>query len=274
MEELKLTSIVKTLVAAGDAILDIYKGENYKTSIKNDSTPVTIADKTSSKIINEGLRELYPQIPILDEEKHIPDYEIRKDWVKFFIIDPLDGTKEFIKQNGEFCINLALIENGKPTFGWIYHPLTQRGWFCEKGKGIFEFDKTGIKTKIEKPVKPSNTIRIIGSRSFFKPKEKELIDKIRKDYKVEIIHRGSSIKQVAIILGQADIYLKAGPCSEWDTAPGQLFIEEFGGSVIRLDNFQHLSYNKPVLKNPHFVMLNEYYNKLEFIESIQKYIQN
>lgn len=274
MEELKITSIIKTLAAAGDAILDIYKGENYKTSLKNDSTPVTIADKASSKIINEGLRELHPQIPILDEEKHIPDYEIRKDWVKFFLVDPLDGTKEFIKQNGEFCINLALIENNKPTYGWIYHPLTKRGWFCQKGKGIYEFDQSGIKVKIKKPVKSSDTLRIISSRSFFKPKEKNLIDKIKKEYNVEIIHRGSSIKQVAIILGQADIYLKAGPCSEWDTAPGQLLVEESGGSVIRLDNFQHLSYNKPVLRNPHFVMLNEHYTSSEFIASIQKYLQN
>ncbi len=274
MEEKKLTSVFKTLDLAGETILKVYKSNNYKTSLKSDKTPVTRADKASSKIINEGLKEFFYEIPVIDEEIEIPGYSVRRNWEKFFLIDPLDGTKEFIKNNGEFCINLALMEGESPRYGWIYHPLTKRGWFCEKGKGIYEFDKTGIRKNVEEPEISGDKIRIITSRSFFKPREEELINKIKKEYEVEIIHRGSSIKQVAIILGQADMYLKAGPCSEWDTAPGQLFVEEFGGSVIRLDTLKPMKYNKPVLRNPHFVMMNGFFTQTGFIDFLQKYLEN
>lgn len=260
------------LALAGEEILKVYKSDNYKTSLKTDRTPVTRADKASSIVISEGLSKIFPDIPVLDEEKTIPEYFVRKNWKMFFLVDPLDGTKEFIKQNGEFCINLALIENNLPTRGWIYHPLTKRGWYCHRGEGIYEFNEEGTQTKISKPEQKQQKLKIITSRSFFKPREKELIDKIKKEYPVEIIHRGSSIKQIAIILGQADMYLKAGPCSEWDTAPGQLFVEEFGGSVIRLDNLEQMKYNKPILKNPHFVMLNEYLTKKGFFDFLQKHL--
>lgn len=271
MEKEKLTSVFKMLVASGEAILKVYNSDNYKTTLKTDKTPVTRADKASSEIINRRLKVIFPKIPVLDEEAEIPDYSVRKNWQKFFLVDPLDGTKEFIRQNGEFCVNLALIQNKTPHYGWIYHPLTRRGWYCERGKGIFEFDETGIRKRVEQRENHPGKLKIITSRSFFKPREKELIDEIKQEYDVEIIHRGSSIKQVAIILGQADMYLKAGPCSEWDTAPGQLLVEEFGGSVIRLDNFQPMKYNKPVLKNPHFVMLNGYLTQAGFMEFLQKH---
>lgn len=274
MDEKKLISVFELLASSGEAILNIYKSKNYKTSLKTDKTPVTIADKESSKIINKGLKEIFPKIPVLDEENNIPEYTIRKDWKRFFLVDPLDGTKEFIKQNGEFSINLALIEGENPMYGWIYYPLIKRGWYCKKGSGIFEFDRTGIRSKIEQPENHHSKIRIITSRSFFKPREENIISNIKQEYQVEIIHRGSSIKQVAIILGQADMYLKAGPCSEWDTAPGQLFVEEFGGSVIRLDNFQTLKYNKPVMKNPHFAMLNFDLIQEGFVKFLKDYANN
>ncbi|QGY44333.1 3'(2'),5'-bisphosphate nucleotidase CysQ [Maribellus comscasis] len=272
MEEKNFTSVFNILASAGDTILKVYRSDNYKTSLKTDRTPVTRADKASSKIINEQLSKVFPEIPILDEETTIPDYSVRKDWKEFFLVDPLDGTKEFIKQNGEFCINLALIEGDSPRMGWIYHPLSKRGWYCKRGEGIFEFDKKGIVRKIEKPGRCPEKLRIITSRSFFKPQEKELIDKIKKEYKIEIIHRGSSIKQIAIILGEADMYLKAGPCSEWDTAPGQLLVEEFGGSVVRLDNLERMKYNKPVMKNPYFVMQNEYLTETRFLDFLKKHL--
>lgn len=258
--------IFKILIEAGKAVVDIYESNNFGTELKSDNSPVTIADKASSKIINNGLNNLKTGIPVLDEENSIPEYDIRKNWDLFYLVDPLDGTKEFINKNGEFCINLALIKNSKPVEGWIYQPLEKRGWYCEKGNGIFEFNENGEFKKMEMPDKAIDSIRIVTSRSFFKPLEAKLIEEIEKSHLVEIIQRGSSLKQVDIVLGNAELYLKAGLCSEWDTAPGQLMVEEFGGTVLRQDNFETMSYNKPVLLNPHFVMLNSQLNTPGFIE--------
>ncbi len=272
MEKDKLISVFELLVAAGDAILEIYTSNNFNTQIKSDKTPVTLADKASSKILNKGLKTMFPKIPIIDEDNIIPEFEIRKNWHRYFLIDPLDGTKEFINQNGEFCINLAIIEDSKPVEGWIYQPLEKRGWYCKRGTGIFEFDANGKFQKIENLQKANKIIRIVTSRSFFKLFEARLIKEIEKSYPVEIIHRGSSLKQVDIILGNAGMYLKAGPCSEWDTAPGQLFVEEFGGVVLKQDNFETMVYNKPNLLNPHFIMLNSHLNKPEFIQFLKQII--
>ena len=272
MEKAKLKSVFKLLISAGNSILEVYNSSNFNAKLKLDNSPVTRADKSSSKIINLGLIKLFPTIPILDEEIQIPDYKVRKNWKQFFLVDPLDGTKEFIKKNDEFSINLALIEGNHPVEGWIYQPLTGKGWYCKKGEGIFEFDKTLHSFQVKQVLPNNEIIRIVASRSFFNEAEVEIIDKINKTYPVEIIHKGSSIKQVDIILGKADMYLKAGPCSEWDTAPGQLMVEEFGGTVLLHDNFQKLSYNKQVLKNPHFIMFNQSLNTPEFIKFIQKII--
>lgn len=272
MEKEKLKAIFSLLVSAGKAILEVYTSDSFSTELKSDNSPVTRADKASSKIINEGLKSLLPTIPILDEENPIPDYELRKNWKKYFLVDPLDGTKEFIKQNGEFCINLAFMKENHPDEGWIYQPLIETGWYCKRGEGIYEFDKTGKLTKIEQPKTSSEIIRIATSRSFFKPREAELIEKINQVYAVEIKHCGSSKKQIQMILGNADMYLKAGPCSEWDTAPGQLMVEEFGGAVLRHDTFETLAYNRPNLINPYFVMLGKPLNTPQFVAFLKRII--
>ncbi len=274
MEDKLLKSVFNLLVSAGDKILEIYNSNHFRASLKADNSPVTEADKNSSRILNQGLNKLFPEIPVLDEETEIPDFETRKKWNRFFLVDPLDGTKEFIKKNGEFCINLALIQNNSPVIGWIYQPTTGVGWFCEKGAGIYEFNRNGNFEKLEHFVEESEKIRIVTSRSFFKPREEEIIDKIARKYPVEIIHKGSSIKQIAMVLGKADMYMKAGPCSEWDTAPGQLMVEEFGGAVLCHSNFEPMKYNKPVLANPFFVMLNSKLNTPDFKSFLQEQIHN
>jgi len=273
MEEQKLKSVFALLASAGAAILEVYASDNFNAELKADNSPVTRADKASSKIINEGLNSLFPDIPVLDEENTIPDFEERIKWDRYYLVDPLDGTKEFIKRNGEFCINLAQINGTQPEEGWIYQPLTETGWYCKKGEGIFEFTKAGNIQKIEQPLTKSELIRIATSRSFFKPREAELIEKIKREFEVEILHCGSSKKQVQMILGNADMYLKAGPCSEWDTAPGQLMVEEFGGTVFRQDNFEPVAYNKPEMLSPHFVMLNSRLNTPDFVAFLKQIIQ-
>jgi len=269
MDSQQLKSVFSILAEAGKAIVEVYGSDDFHAEMKSDNSPVTRADKASSKIINEGLQKLFPEIPILDEEKVIPEYETRKKWESYFLIDPLDGTKEFIKRNGEFCINLAIIKGIHPEEGWIYQPLIETGWYCKKGEGIFEFDKNGELKKIGKTDKKPDVIRIAASRSFFKPREAELIEKMKKSYEVQILHCGSSRKQVQMILGNADMYLKAGPCSEWDTAPGQLMVEEFGGAVLLQDTFETMSYNKPEMKNPYFVMLNARLNNQQYIDYLK-----
>lgn len=273
MDKDKTNSVIKVLAEAGKEIIEIYESNDFDEQLKSDSSPVTKADKASSKIINAGLAAIFPEIPVLDEETNFPEYEIRKKWDNYFLVDPLDGTKEFIKRNGEFCINIALINHIAPVTGWIYEPLKQVGWFCNKGKGIVEFDGTGNLKNVIKPGTYHGKIRIATSRSFFKPREADLIEKMKRSYELEILHCGSSKKQIQMILGNADMYLKAGPCSEWDTAPGQLMVEEFGGIVFRQDTFKTMAYNKPVLKNPHFVMLNDRLNTPEFIHFMQQIIR-
>lgn len=269
---MSLKSIFEILTEAGEAITDIYLNKNFNEETKEDNTPVTLADKKSSEIINMGLHFLFPNIPVLNEENQIPPFQIRNSWKEFFMVDPLDGTKEFIKMNGEFCINLAKIHDSSPVEGWIYQPIEKKGWYVGKGKGVFEFDENGHLTPLKLLPESNEVIRIVTSRSFFQPGEKELLEKIAKKYPVELIHKGSSLKQIAMILNRADMYLKAGPCSEWDTAPGQLMVEESGGCVLRLDTFQKLEYNKPVLKNPHFVMLNPNLNNPVFIQFLKELV--
>lgn len=273
MEVQKVKSVVAILVAAGKTILEVYRSNNFDQELKADNSPVTRADKASSKIIGQGLKQLFPNISILDEETAIPAYDVRKNWESYFLVDPLDGTKEFIKQNGEFCINLALVKGKQPVEGWIYQPLIGKGWYCKKNKGIYEFDSTGGFKKIDHSHQKTEVVRIVASRSFFNPREAVLIEKIKRKFKVEIIHCGSSIKQVQLFLGNADMYLKAGPCSEWDTAPGQLMVEEFGGVVLRQDNFKSVDYTKSNLLNPHFFMLNARLNTPEFIAFIKQIIR-
>lgn len=273
MEQQQLKSIFSILTNAGKAIMEVYESNDFNAELKSDNSPVTRADKASSKIINQGLSELFSHIPILDEENEIPDFEIREKWDYYFLVDPLDGTKEFIKQNGEFCINLALMKGTDPEEGWIYQPLLERGWYCKRGHGIYAFDKEGETVEILANRQELKSIRIATSRSFFKPREADLIEKIKKSYAVDIIHCGSSKKQVQMILGNADMYLKAGPCSEWDTAPGQLMVEEFGGIVFRQDTFETMRYNKEDLINPHFVMLNANLNNEAFIDFLKQIIR-
>lgn len=272
MDSYQLNPIIALLAKAGAAIVEVYDRADLQTRLKADNTPVTLADKTSSRILNEGLKTLFPNIPVLDEETHIADFEVRRQWPQYFLVDPLDGTKEFIKHNGEFCINLALIKGTSPHEGWIYQPLAQTGWYCKRGEGIAEFDSRGNIRKMQRPQSTGNVIRIAASRSFFKPREAELIEKMKKYYAVEIIHSGSSLKQVQMIKGNADMYLKAGPCSEWDTAPGQLMVEDFGGAVLRHDTFKTLEYNRKDLRNPYFVMLGERLNNPGFIDFLRQII--
>lgn len=268
LDSIKEERLEDLLRKAGDAILDVYASDSYGTRHKADFSPVTKADRVSSRIINEGLSELFPSIPVIDEENTIPPYETRQHWELYFLLDPLDGTMEFIQRNGEFCINLALIFRNRPVAAWIYQPVKAQGWFCRKGAGTLNFGGTAA---IRRPFAPEDgKLRIVTSRSRSSVLGIDLMRRLGEKYDVEIVRLGSALKQVEVALGSSGLYLRGGGCSEWDTAAGQLMVEESGGIVLKWDMLTPLEYNKPVLNNPPFIMISKEWQCAEFKDFIKE----
>lgn len=248
--------LVETLFVAGNAIMEIYNSDFHGVDKKEDNTPVTIADKKSSDIIQKRLKQLSPDIPIIDEEGEDYDYEVRNAWERFWLIDPLDGTKEFINKSDEFAINLCLLENNIPVLGLIYSPVKELLYYSLKGSGVFKWEIGQKPIKIApKPIE-DNSIKVFTSRSQLKREEIDLIHKIEKSgFDIEKISCSSSIKNGYIAEGKGDIFIKFGKTSEWDTAPGQLMLEELGGTILNLKTLKPLEYNKKNLSNPPFIIL-------------------
>ena len=234
---------------AGSAILKVYH-TSFQVEIKDDNSPLTIADKKSHQIIEKGLTNLFPNIPILSEEGISIDYAQRSKWKKYWLIDPLDGTKEFIKKNGEFTVNIALIENGKSIFGSVYAPYTKELFWGHKGMGSWKSsnNKKAIKLCVSKPLTKK---RIVISRSHPNNLVQSYIDKISEH---ELIRMGSSLKLCIIAEGKADIYPRLGPTSEWDIAAAQCIVEEAGGKVLEYQKDTPLIYNKKNILNPFFIV--------------------
>ena len=240
---------IKDLIAlsqdAGKAILEVYNSNSFVVESKEDDSPLTKADKVSHKIIEAGLNKLFPNIPILSEEgKEIPLQE-RSDWVQFWLVDPLDGTKEFIQRNGDFTVNIALIENGEPTFGVIFVPVTGEVYSGGSKYGSFKDEN-----KIIVSDKNSNDfLSVVQSRSHSGEEEDEFYSK----YKIgEQLSRGSSLKICMVAEGKAEIYFRSGPTWEWDTGAGHAILLGAGGYFINKDR-SRLVYNKEIIKNFGFI---------------------
>ncbi len=235
---------------AGKAILDIYNSNDFGIEIKDDNSPLTLADKASNEIIEKNLNELFPDIPILSEEgKEIP-FEARRNWQRFWLVDPLDGTKEFIKRNGEFTVNIALIENQRPVLGVIYVPVTNEFYCGDIINGSFKINGNGIKTKISVTNKSSNEkLNVVQSRSHSGEEEKEFYSKFKIK---ETLSKGSSLKICLVAEGKADLYFRGGPTWEWDTAAGHAILLGAGGKFTNKDGSE-LLYNKEVIKNFGFI---------------------
>lgn len=257
---------------AGEAVMNVYESSNYGETRKLDFSPVTRADHTSSRIINEGLTRLFPEIPVVDEENPIPLYSERKFWKEYFLLDPLDGTKEFIKKNGEFCINLALMKSGQPVSSWIYKPVGAVGWTCHKGEGLRKF---GCDDPIlpEKNINPDQLV-LITSRSHTSRRGSRFMKLLSNRYSLQVIKMGSALKQVEVALGKADLYVRGSGCSEWDTAAGQLMVTESGGSVLQWDLKNPLLYNKITLTNPPFLMMSKKLQTTDFLGFIQNILSD
>jgi 3'(2'), 5'-bisphosphate nucleotidase len=246
-----ITDILNLLRKAGTEILLIYNTNNFGTRLKEDESPVTIADTTSDMIIKTGLRKITPSIPVFSEETKEIDYKIRASWNPLWILDPLDGTKEFIVLNGEFCISLALVSDGKPSAGFIYAPVTNELWYALSAKGAFKIVED---QHFKLPLKISTgPVVITISRSHFNESEAVWIENLQKKHSTKVSVQGSAIKFCRISEGNADVYPKFGRINEWDVAAGNIIIDESGGEMVELLTRLAPVYNKKNYIQPHFV---------------------
>lgn len=241
---------------AGVAILEIYNSEDFGVEIKEDKSPLTKADKAANDVIVAGLEKYYPEIPILSEEIKETPYNERKDWEYFWLVDPLDGTKEFIKQNGEFTVNIALIHNGEPVLGVIDLPVKSTTYFARKGenKTCYKVEE-GVKSTI-KAIKPTgDTCIVMASRSHLNEDTQNFVDSQKETYpNIEFVSAGSSLKFCFIAEGKANMYPRYAPTMEWDTGAGQVIAECAGATVVEAKTGKPLRYNKENLLNPYFLV--------------------
>jgi 3'(2'), 5'-bisphosphate nucleotidase len=235
---------------AGRAILEVY-GTDFDVSRKEDKSPLTLADMCSHKIISDSLKARYPDIPILSEEgKEVP-FETRRSWDRFWLVDPLDGTKEFVKRNGEFTVNIALVEDHTPVLGIIHIPVTGRLFIGRVGEGCWEISGSERRRLKVAPMPDSNgPVRIVRSRSHPTPGLEELLSLIPS---YEVVNRGSSLKFCAVAEGEADFYPRFGPTWEWDTAAGQAIVIAAGGVMLDLSG-KPFFYNRQNLLNGPFIV--------------------
>ena len=249
MREL-LENIEQLAVEAGLATLEVYQSDDFDVQHKGDDSPLTRADLASHRIIMAGLQKLTPDIPILSEESADIDFSVRSQWTKYWLVDPLDGTKEFIKRNGEFTINIALIEDGVAILSAVYVPVTAVGYSAAQGLGAFKSDG-GVKKTIQVKKPASATPVVVGSRSHLSPDVQAYLDKLGQH---DMVSMGSSLKFCLVAEGAADLYPRLGATSEWDTAAAQCVVEQAGGAVVDMQG-QPLAYNtKESLLNPYFMV--------------------
>ena len=246
-----INSLVNICSEAGDEILKIYSKTDKKymeIEYKSDNSPLTLADKASHKIICKSLKKLYPKIPILSEEGALIPYQERKYWKLFWLIDPIDGTKEFIKKNGEFTINIALIKNQEPITGIVYAPALEKYWYGSP-EGSFSLEGN-IKKRINVNNSIKNKLRIVASRSHSSPLLSKFLNSIDN---YELVSMGSSLKICLVAEGSADIYPRLAPTMEWDTAAAHAVLKFADGNLIDLETKKEMRYNRKELRNSHFI---------------------
>lgn len=245
-----LNKIENTAKTAGDAIMQIYNSADFGVQIKSDTSPLTKADLAAHNIIVADLQKTTPDVPILSEESADIPYSTRKHWSKYWLVDPLDGTKEFIKKNGEFTVNIALIEEGLPILSVVYVPVTGIAYTAAKGYGAFK--KTNDeRTQIHSHKPARHTPVVVGSRSHMSSEVEIYLEKLGNH---ELTAMGSSLKFCLVAEGIADLYPRLGLTSEWDTAAAQCIVEQAGGRVVTMDN-ETLMYNsKESLLNSNFMV--------------------
>ena len=239
--------------SAGTAILEVYAG-SFAVETKSDNSPLTAADMASHRTIVAGLQALTPDIPVLSEESASIDWSVRRGWERYWLVDPLDGTREFVKRNGEFTVNIALIENHVPVLGVVLLPVTGELYYGVVGEGAFLESAPGA---LPRPIatRAAAAIPVVaGSRSHSNERQAAMLAMLG-DHR--LLSVGSSIKFCMVARGDADLYLRLGPTSEWDTAAAQCVVEQAGGAVVDLRGDPFRYNTKESLLNPEFLALGD-----------------
>jgi len=263
LSKIDLNDIEEIALEAGKTIIEIYD-KDFSIEYKDDKSPLTEADLKSNEIIVSALEVLnskfkiqnskFKNIPIMSEEGKMIEYNERKDWEYYWCIDPIDGTKEFIKKNGEFTVNIALIHKDTPVLGVVYAPALGDMYKAKKGDGAF---KNGQKLPLEVNETPEKSLKVVASKSHLSEETQAFIDNLAKDTKsIEQVSKGSSLKLVMVAEGSADIYPRLAPTMEWDTAAADAIVREAGKMTYQFDNeaVNPLIYNKENLLNPWFLV--------------------
>lgn len=237
---------------AGVAIMAVY-ARDFDVSAKDDASPLTEADMAAHRLIVAGLRQLTPDIPVLSEESAQIDWAVRRQWSRYWLVDPLDGTREFIKRNGEFTVNIALIDGDAPVLGVVYAPALGELAFAQRGRGAFvRMGEDDVALTTRRPALAP--LRVAASRSHRDARTQAALERMGE---IECLGLGSSLKFLRIAEGRADVYPRFGPTSEWDTAAAQCVLEAAGGAVLGMDGAP-LRYNrKESLLNPDFIALGD-----------------
>jgi 3'(2'), 5'-bisphosphate nucleotidase len=255
---------IEAAVEGGSEIMEVYTSDDLGVEYKSDDSPLTLADKKCNDVINSYLRTT--DVPIISEENKQIDFENRKDWDTCWIVDPLDGTKEFVKRNGEFTVNIALVKKGKPILGVIYVPVSKELYFADvensrANKVTLDDHQVNeeLSFKEENNIAPSThssqQVRVVGSRSHMNEATENFVKSLDEPgLKVDIVSKGSSLKFCLVAEGKADVYPRFAPTMEWDTAAGQAICEAVGLSVISKETDAPLLYNKENLLNPWFIV--------------------
>jgi len=258
-----LDQVIALAETAGQKILEVYhQSEGLDVKHKSDDSPVTAADLAAHAILHPGLEQLLPNVPVLSEESLLPAYPVRKSWQRYWIIDPLDGTKEFIKRNGEFTVNIALIEGGIPVLGVVHVPVLGITYTGLAGEGAFKIqqgEKQAIHTRcIQARLDQKLPIEVVASRSHGADAVDRFLNKVIAALgPVELKNMGSSLKLCLVAEGVADIYPRLALTSEWDTAAAQAIVEAAGGKVLDI-NLQEMRYNqKEDILNPFFYVIGD-----------------
>ncbi len=241
--------VLETAREAGKSIMQIYNDGGGGQKEKPDGSPLTAADMASHHAIVAGLERVTPGCPVLSEESAAAGYRLRRTWERFWLVDPLDGTKEFIKRNGEFTVNIALIEHGVPVMGVVYAPVLEVAYYAERGAGAFVQRGNSAAQPIRVAQHPAGEpVKVVASRSHSDERTAALLTRLGEH---QCVGMGSSLKLCLVAEGAAHLYPRLGPTMEWDTAAAHAVVNEAGGVVCDLDG-NELKYNKPDLHNPEF----------------------
>jgi len=250
MSQHLLPELIQIARQAGEAILAVYESD-FAVCHKEDDTPLTLADLKAHQLLMHELGKLTPDLPLLSEEGSPPPLTERCQWQRYWLIDPLDGTREFIRRSGEFSVNIALIENHRPILGLIYAPVSNTCYHAAKGHGSFRIDASGSATRLR--ARRHSAQQLVVTTSLRAGQDIRTRDLLQRLPEHTLVTMGSALKSCLIAEGKADIYPRVGPTSEWDTAAAQIIIEEAGGLITDM-NLQPLRYNtRETLLNPNFI---------------------